>query len=190
MKANNESNILRLIPSVFTFDSFDLCKKYDQVLYLDSDMLVISNIMDIFSKKPGIYVTPALFDYEPNIRHGEFNGGFLFLNKMGGNKIKNELIDTGLKMDDISLFDQPILNKTLENRTIYLSCDYNAGKRMFSDLKINKVTNDLKNNIKIIHYVGAKPWDHIKSGSETDYNFIEKMWVDYFSKITYKYAKV
>ena len=191
VKANGQDRMLRLIPSVFTFTAFDLCSEYDQVLYLDSDMLIISDIMGIFNMKPGIYVTPALLEYNPNIRYGEFNGGFLFLNRIGANDIKNELIETGLKMNKIDLLDQPILNQTLEGQVIYLPCDYNCGKRMFPDFKITRLVDALKNSVKIIHYVGAKPWDKNKTGFETNYNFIERVWFDYYNKITSKkYVKV
>jgi lipopolysaccharide biosynthesis glycosyltransferase len=178
LKSNGKSNMLRLIPSIFTFSSFDLCEKYDQVLYLDSDMLVRASVMELFDIKiKGIYVTPALTDYKPDVRSGEFNGGFLFLNKLGKNEIKNELISTGLIMDDITLFDQPILNKTLSNIAIYLSCDYNCGKRMFPDFKFNQINN----NVKIIHYVGAKPWDTNKLGFERYYRLLENLWFEKYN---------
>ena len=183
LKARGEKRTLRLIPSIFTFDAFELCKEYDQVLYIDSDMLVISNIMDIFKKTPGIYVTPALLEYNPNIRYGEFNGGFLFLNKIGSNNIKYELLESGVKMDKLDLLDQSVLNNTLNDQVIYLSCDYNCGKRMFPDFKISSLKNELQNSIKIIHYVGAKPWELNKVGFETNYNFIERMWFNYHKKI-------
>jgi lipopolysaccharide biosynthesis glycosyltransferase len=188
IKADGNDSMLRLIPSIFTFDCFDLCGDYDQVLYLDSDMLIRSDIMGLFTiSDSGIYVTPALLNYQPNIRYGEFNGGFLFLNKIGVNSKKNELINTGLRMNEIKLLDQPILNKVLYNEVIYLSCDYNCGKRMFSDFTFNLFNN----NVKIIHYVGAKPWDLNKIGFESNYNFIEKLWFDYYNKImNQNYAKV
>lgn len=180
LKANGESRMLRLIPSVFTFSCFDLCEKYEQVLYLDSDMLIRSSVMELFDiKTKGIYVTPALTDYQPDVRFGEFNGGFLFLNKLGKNQIKNKLISNGLKMDDITLFDQPILNETLSTIAIYLSCDYNCGKRMFPDFKFNQI-ND---NVKIIHYVGAKPWDTNKVGFERYYRLLENLWFEKYNNI-------
>jgi lipopolysaccharide biosynthesis glycosyltransferase len=179
LKTNGK--MVHLIPSVFTFEVFDFCTKYDQVLYLDADMLIRGNIMELFDlKQNGVYVTPALTIYEPTILSGEFNGGFLFINKMGFNNMKKELIDTGLSMNTLTLLDQPIMNEYFQDKVIYLSLNYNCGKRAFPDTNMGRFNKD----IKIIHYVGAKPWNE-KFGFELNYSKLEELWFNELKSTIY-----
>ena len=46
--------------------------------------------------------------------------------------------------------------------------------------------NQFKDSIKIVHYVGAKPWDPVKSEFESKYQRIEELWQKEFNLISDK----
>jgi lipopolysaccharide biosynthesis glycosyltransferase len=74
------TNKLRFLPSLFTYEAFDLANEYDKILYLDSDMLILSNIMEVFSLTQEIVATPDTSNFNINGSYNQFNGGFLFIN--------------------------------------------------------------------------------------------------------------
>jgi lipopolysaccharide biosynthesis glycosyltransferase len=171
---------LRFVPSFFTFDAFDLVETYENVVYLDSDMIVLDDLSELFSLDIGIAVTPDAGEYDISKKYQRFNGGFLVLgNSIRGKNYKNKLISQGMNLYKMQHADQTILNDVLKNNIYYLNSRYNCLKRCFPDNKFK----EFDKSIKIIHYVGAKPWNKNKVGMELNYSKIENIWHLLYTKI-------
>jgi lipopolysaccharide biosynthesis glycosyltransferase len=169
----------RLIPSLFTFEVFEDIKYFDKILYLDSDMLVLNDISEIFKLNHDIVVTPDAGEYIKR-DYSTFNGGFLLLSHSISNKeYKKKLIDHAETMKDMVLADQTIMNSFFPGGIPMLEIDYNCLKRCFPDNKFSQFNS----NVKIVHYVGSKPWDPIKSDFESKYKKIEDLWKKEFMNL-------
>lgn len=171
---------MRFIPSLFTYEAFELTKEYDKVLYLDSDMVVLDDISEVFNLSEEIIVTPDTSTYNLKSSYSTFNGGFLMLNSSDFTKaLSAELIQHSLTSNNYKLFEQSMMNEYLTGKIVSVDSRYNCLKRCFPDFRFFKFPND----IKIIHYVGAKPWDREKKATESRYKQIERLWQIEFSKI-------
>lgn len=134
----------------------------DKAIYLDVDIIVCSDIKELFDFDLGGYIigaipdqgrkehierTKALIDMQPSSIY--FNSGVLLLDCLKWRKeVKFEdLIDIEEKYREVRLHnDQDVLNKYFENNYLVLSKEYNV---MYS--------NDV---IKIRHFTGQiKPWN-------------------------------
>jgi lipopolysaccharide biosynthesis glycosyltransferase len=169
----NNKNQLRLIPSLFTFEIFEEVKNYDTLVYLDSDMLITGDISETFNLPYEMVVTPDAGIYDISSNYQTFNGGFMVLNNFSyKNQYKNKLISFSRKMKNMGLADQTIMNAFFKGPLYSLDSNYNCLKRCFPDSKFHKFPN----TIKIIHYVGAKPWTKSKIGIESTYKIVEGLW--------------
>lgn len=180
--SNGRESILRLIPSLFTFDIFEISDNYDTLVYLDADMLVTDDISELFSiGDVSIVVTPDAGEYDINRIYTVFNGGFMVINTDGDmSKHKQRLIEYACNMKSMVLADQTIMNKYFDNKNIvYLNSNYNCLKRCFPDTRFDTYIK----NIKIIHFVGAKPWISSTLTRELVYKKLEQMWFNEYSII-------
>lgn len=186
-KERVSANMHRFIPSILTIEAFNLTE-YDKVLYLDSDMLVVNDISNLFLISNNIVVTRDTSVYttdnvikEINQNEPLLNGGFLLLD---GDFIKsdnhvNNMIDIFPTIKQPKFLDQSLMNEYFKNfEVLFISSDYNLLKRCFDDSKESQLKLNLK-NIKIIHYVGEKPWNPKQKDFEKKYKAIEKLWFDY-----------
>lgn len=176
-------NQLRLIPSLFTFEIFEEVKNYDTLVYLDSDMLITGDISETFNLPYEMVVTPDAGIYDISSNYQTFNGGFMVLNNLSyKNQYRNKLISFSRKMKNMGLADQTIMNAFFKGPLYSLDSNYNCLKRCFPDSKFKSYSN----NIKIIHYVGAKPWNENKMGIESTYKNLEKMWFNEYKSIEFR----
>lgn len=173
-------NQLRLIPSLFTFEIFEKIKNHDALIYLDSDMVILDDISEVFSTGHSILAAPDAGEFRIGSKYAVFNGGLLVLKKevhvMG---YREKLINHALSMKSMALADQTIMNSFFSNEISLLNSNYNCLKRCFPDNKFNQ----FKSSIKIVHYVGSKPWDISKSNFESRYQKIEHLWKKELSSI-------
>lgn len=192
-KSKISQNFHRFIPSVLTIETFNFTD-YDKVLYLDSDMLVINSLKDLYLLDHDIAVTRDTSEYikVPAIKKAgsddiSLNGGFLLLSgsfMRSDTHVKN-MLNLFPKLSNPKFLDQSLLNEYFKNfDVLFLSSDYNLLKRCFDDSKRDELINSLK-DIKIIHYVGEKPWNLKKKEFEKNYKAIEKLWLDYSKKYRY-----
>lgn len=170
----------RFLPSFFTYEVFELVDEYDQVLFLDSDMLIQGNLANIFNLSHEIVVTPDAGEYNLTKNYSSFNGGFLLIsNSINGKQTKRSLLNYSETARNYQLADQSIMNDFFRSKVKYLNSQYNCLKRCFPDDKFNRFDP----NIKVIHYVGAKPWSTTSHSSEKRYNRLEKIWKNHYSTI-------
>jgi lipopolysaccharide biosynthesis glycosyltransferase len=128
-KFNSSNNSKRFIPSLFTFEAFELAKTYDKVLYLDSDMIVLKNISELFLISSEISVTPDTGKYDLRKKYNTFNGGFLLIDAVTHtHQYKKKLLDFSLTCKDLRLADQSIMNNVyLVNREMCDLVHYRPG---------------------------------------------------------------
>lgn len=175
-------NPMRFIPSLLTFEAFELAKEFDKVLYLDADMLVLSDISELFHISGEIVVTPDAGEYNLKNEYSIFNGGFLLIdNSSAYREHKKRILEFSENMKDMQLADQSIMNAYFKYQIKMLDSRFNCLKRCFPDTQFNKFQNS---GVKIIHYVGAKPWQTNKSSFELKYKNLENLWRSYSVKIS------
>jgi lipopolysaccharide biosynthesis glycosyltransferase len=195
-KSKISKNFHRFTPSVLTIETFNLID-YDKVLYLDSDMLVVNSLRDLYLIDHDIAVTRDTSSYIRKAiikKAGSddvlLNGGFLLLSgsfMRSAQHVKN-MLNLFPKLTNPKFLDQSLLNEYFKDfDVLFLSSDYNLLKRCFDDTKAAELSNSLK-DIKVIHYVGEKPWNIKQKEFEKNYKAIEKLWLDYSKK--YRYLSV
>jgi len=177
----------RFIPSVLTIETFNLID-YDRVVYLDSDTLVIGDLFDLFRIENDIVATRDTSNYITDttikVKNDDsilLNGGFLSLSGkfMRSDEHVKNMIELFPKISEPKFLDQTLMNTYFKNfDVLFLSSDYNLLKRCFDDDHINDFNKAIK-DIKVIHYVGQKPWDEKTKEFEKNYKFIEGIWSSY-----------
>ena len=139
-----------------------LLDDYEQILYLDCDIIITNDITDIFNKKCnfGACRLNAKIEHEYSDSKG-FNGGVLLIGKRYLNSHSNRsLIDISKRYLDLT-GNQIVLNKFFCKKVKYLEQAYNVT----TDI----VDENLYRTGKIFHFIGEnKPWNSVSI--ETSFN--------------------
>lgn len=177
----------------------DIFKSLDKILYLDSDVLILRDITDLWNTDiSGVYaaVVKDVFsitnrDYMNNlgIRHEfYFNSGVMLLNlaKMRDDKIPEKLLKFRMTHDQVFM-DQDAFNAVIGNNVLYLPWWYNflncyleyASPQQLSDLftdDFNKSPVSIYTRSTILHLGGAaKPWMQ-------DMGYLSKLYKRYYKR--------
>jgi len=160
-------------------------------------MLVVNSLKDLYLIDHDIVATRDTSEYikKPVIKKAgsndiSLNGGFLLLNGsfMRSDEHVKNMLNLFPQLKNPKFLDQSLLNEYLKNfDVLFVSSDYNLLKRCFDDTRTNELAIALK-DIKVIHYVGEKPWNIKKKDFEKNYKAIEKLWLDYSKK--YRFLSV
>lgn len=137
-----------LIPKILSF-------KIEKAIYLDSDIIVIDDIIKLWNFDITNYLLAAVKDYErtnPNISY--FNSGVLLLNlkELRIFKFYDKWKTYITKLSDIKslkYFDQDILNYITEGKVLLIPKEFNA-------MAVYAINNP---NVVIAHFTSFKPWD-------------------------------
>jgi lipopolysaccharide biosynthesis glycosyltransferase len=159
----NKTTYYRLeIPSLF---------KKEKVIYLDSDMIILGDILEIYRTDLNSKCVGAVLDYFLGLvgKRNYFNAGFMIIDCNRWNKMnytKKFLNYYNKNFKQITLADQDVLNGILYNDWIELPLEWNRQRIIFelwpqkSNLEKN-VFNNLLLYPKIIHFTGkVKPWHY------------------------------
>lgn len=158
----------------------DYLPKIENVIYLDSDILVMENIRNIYYKNNPNYLLYAAKIFHPNYesvmtRHYRkkfkfcFNAGVLLMNLslFRKNNLSNTLFNLTQMNSKITLAaDQDILNIAFNGKTKKLPNKWNVSSYIFyaKDETYCGLTKkeflNLKTNPAIVHFDGAKPWSY------------------------------
>jgi lipopolysaccharide biosynthesis glycosyltransferase len=162
------------IETYFRFKLASLLPNIDKIIYLDSDMIISEDILDLFNTDIRNYHAGMIlnsstkgFFYSQLLRLGlssssyYFNTGLILLNlnKWRSEKIEQKLFEwTENNKKKIDLVDQDVLNVVLSGSIKKLPEKYNV---QLSYYKNEKKLSELTENIHIIHYCGpTKPWNN------------------------------
>lgn len=171
-----------------------LLPQLSKSLYLDSDIIVINDIFELYRINIENYLLGAVEDSAlDKTRHREldipdnekyFNSGVLLLNICMWNKFDiSEKVIEFIKNNPEKLKypDQDAINKILCGRWYSLHHKYNY---MISDLdKFPFDTNNPKKDVSIIHYTTQKPWDYYSD------NLLNNKYFYYLKKTPWKNNK-
>lgn len=144
----------------------------DKVLYLDSDLIVTSNLDDLFDTDFGDKLLMAVRDYNQIVF---FNSGVMLINNRKWKE--NQVTDSLIKMSEnrkLSNGDQTVINELFQGQIGELDLTYNYQIGFEKDafwnnldqplMRLDKVTNP-----KIIHYVTPdKPFNLVSVNSLRD----------------------
>lgn len=152
--------------------------KTDKILYLDSDIICLGDISELFNIYLGQHIIAAVADRDqylwkkmaemlstPKIANGYFNSGVMLIdtNKWYKNKLTEKIINIlfyNKTKDKFIFYDQDALNILLVNQVLFLEKKFNTPFSINYELK-NKTSFPIADNIKFIHYVGStKPWNN------------------------------
>lgn len=137
--------------------------KEDKALYLDSDIVVRSNIDELFLEDITDYPLAAVADA---LVPSTFNSGVMLINVAlwKQENATERLLELTNEFHDSSFGDQGILNRLFENRWYALDSSYNFMVGMDTVARNYEIENwytdslELEETAKIIHFTGDKPW--------------------------------
>lgn len=155
----------------------DMFTDFDKVIYLDSDIVVLSDIADLYHHDIKDNIVGACVDTVMNLnecatyaeealgisRYAYFNAGVLLINTIEFRK--KEILDRFVRLLNIYNFivaqDQDYLNVILKDHIYYLKGIWDVETCMPTSFK--------ENEFKIIHYnMANKPW-HYKDCPYSEY---------------------
>jgi lipopolysaccharide biosynthesis glycosyltransferase len=178
-----KTHIKRFEKTFSKLKAFEL-EDYDRVVFFDSDIICLGDISLLTSESLSEYCFYAAKDDGVSMSDGDYiNSGVMVINKPllkkstfldlmsiaqeGFEEKKRDLNGNGS--------DQTVINNYLKKYNIrygILETKYNTLKRLFFHHK--EIWNNLKNEIRLLHFVGEKPWQ--KNRKEIHYKDIDNLW--------------
>ncbi len=160
----------------------------DKVLYLDSDLIVISNLDDLFNIDFGDKSILAVRDYNEIMA---FNAGVMLINNRKWKE--NQVTDSLIKMSEnrkLSNGDQTVINDFFQDQIGELNLTYNYQIGFEKNAFWNNLNRTLEyldevSNPKIIHYVTPdKPFNLVSVNSLRDkwWHYRNLEWSEIISK--------
>lgn len=173
---------------LFKFFMPEIFKDLNKILYLDADILILGDLLDLYNTDITNYYLGAVLKYSPNTKvihtpfrkvklYYEYNCGVMLLNldKMRKNNITAKLIKAKEKDKLKILMTQSAFNKVMPTKCIFkLDPKYNFYARLENDydfkyFELKKIyspyTDDINNLAQmqkravIVHFAGPlKPW--------------------------------
>ena len=153
--------------------------KEDKALYLDSDIIVRSNIDELFLEDITDYPLAAVADA---LVPSTFNSGVMLINVAlwKQENATERLLELTNEFHTSTFGDQGILNKLFENRWYALDFSYNFMVGMDTVARNYQIETwytdslELEETAKIIHFTGDKPWYQVNLN-----RFREEWWFYY-----------
>lgn len=190
------------ISALIKFELPNIYADIDKILYLDSDIIVKSNLVELFSidlKDNYLAASFELWKYINTFYYcfGKvdgidffFNSGVMLMNlkKMREDGISEQLWFYKLNSAKTKLMDQESFNAVCKEKVLPLSIIYNCNPIFIHEKYMNCVNkvygcnytkpSDLMDDVKIIHYVGKsdKPWIYINGRCQ-------RLWMSYYNRI-------
>lgn len=191
--------------SIFKFELPNIFSEYDKILYLDSDMLILDDLGELFDVdltdryaavvndiKVETYSPPQLNRLDLENKHKYYwNSGMMLLNlkKMREDNITEKLFE--YRKNGINYFmDQDALNVVFEENVVYVSFKYNmlyTNITVFDSKTLCKYYNmepynglsEIIDRAAVLHLTGPyKPWEHLMP-------FVSDLFRFYYQKSPY-----
>jgi lipopolysaccharide biosynthesis glycosyltransferase len=169
----------RLKNTYYTLDVFSY-SDYDRIVFMDVDMLVLADVSLLFETDYDFAGCKAyrrkIDDLMTYINTGVFVIGKKYLNKNIYKKLLS-IAEKGLMYPD-----QDAINICFKKVMEYLPKEYNIEKRMFNSKRFSNIAKP--ENIKILHFVGNKPWQDKILAPQREWDFVEyeKLWHEWNKK--------
>lgn len=186
------------IACLLKFDICDIISNYDKLLYLDGDIIVRSDLWELYNNDIGENYAAAVKEmYCVENDNGNINAGVMLFNakKIREEGLRDKFFETRKSLGDRGSMDQQTFNIMFKDRYCYVGIKYNCVPGRLEEKaiiqngidKFNNVYNsnysDYKqvyDNAVIIHYATSKkPWK---------YTFVSeaKEWYSYYLKSPFK----
>ena len=141
----------------------------DRVVYLDSDTVVRKNIDDLFAGEGFAAAPDSGFDRASS---DEFNSGVFAFEP--SSELFTRMLDALAGTPSRDGGDQGFLNSFLPEWQ-RLGSEYNTTKRVFAHHPALYTDQD----VKVLHYVGNKPWDPLRAPGHDRYAELDRDWLDH-----------
>lgn len=149
------------LPSYYRLKLSELLPNVDKIIYLDCDMIVNSDITELFNIQLGDNIIGGVLD--TRVKHKKkwkntnyINAGMIVFNlaKIRENKIEDKFVEyTKQNTKTIETGDQDVINFVLKDKIQILPDDWNVQVSGFAS------RTSFTNKPKLIHYIGCdKPW--------------------------------
>jgi len=171
-KFNNYKYVNTKSPTyLYKFEAFSYIK-YDRIITIDTDMLVIGNISKLLTI-PCNFGAVQAYDAKTDTLNKEkyFDTGLTIIDKQYLNKSTYENL-LELTILDRKMSEQNILNNYFKNKVTLLPKKYNYEKVLHFSINFKIPLN----KVKILHYVSYKPWEKNKPTQELKFKEIENLW--------------
>lgn len=179
------------IACLLKFDICELLPQYDKLLYLDGDIIVRSDLSELYETKLGDNYAAAVKElYCMKKDDGCINAGIMLFNskKMRDDGMHDVLVQTRRSLGNRSSMDQQTYNLVIKGHIYYLSIEYNCVPgRLMGDVKMDYSMDELNSlygthyknakqvilSASIIHFAtGNKPWKYtFAPGAEEWYKY-------------------
>ena len=184
----DHSRLSATIAALFKFELPHILFHLDKILYLDGDILVKKNVLDLWNSDIGetfgavVEDSGKIYSGHPMVkaRNIYFNSGVMLLNlkKMRDEMTTETLIQTKKNLEDQSLMDQHVFNIVFDGNVTLLPLKYNClyiniSRALLVDKKltIKKINEHYNTNYKnlkhilndanILHFASPeKPWKY------------------------------
>jgi lipopolysaccharide biosynthesis glycosyltransferase len=160
-----------------------LDKDLDKILFLDSDLIIRKNILELWDTDLTESFVGACLEYVDDkykarlgltIGSEYFNAGVLLINlkKWREENVTNNLLDyIKTNSEKLLSWDQDALNVVLHNKWKKLDIKWNIGQNFYRDFNLNQyysltmqLFNELKMDPSILHFTGSeKPWNYFNT---------------------------
>ncbi|QLC26656.1 hypothetical protein HFP57_17515 [Parasphingopyxis algicola] len=153
---------------------------YDYVVTLDSDMLVMGDLSVLFERTEPFSVVRA-FDAKRGRYLPYFNTGTMVIRRDVAGVVEFEHLADALDVSEIDKSqgraDQAVLNIALRDTPKYwLGERYNYSKRLVESAGQPAWSYLQKKDVRILHFLGEKPWNVKVKESERNYIGLEEIW--------------
>lgn len=169
----------RLRSAFFILEAFNL-GRFSRVITLDSDMLCMGDLSELFTHSAPFAATVA-YAYPEGSKLDYFNSGVLVIGKTHlTGETYQRLLDHKISETYQSRkgkADQAILNDFFPiNAVVELDERYNMTKRRFADPFSEHQSDPSFKDTRILHFVGGKPWQEHSAIKDISYTGVEALW--------------
>jgi lipopolysaccharide biosynthesis glycosyltransferase len=169
----------RLKSAFFILEAFNLTE-FDRVVTLDSDMICLGDLTPLFEQHAPLSATFGT-NYKTGLALDYFNTGVLVIGKqlLTGETYRALLNHRISKDYDVrkGKADQAILNDYFPSGSVSrLDEKLNITKRKYPDAAVDRVEDLYADDVRILHFVGEKPWQSHRSDTESSYTKLETFW--------------
>ena len=171
---------------------FALPEEWGACVYIDSDMVCINPIGELAAMRPLSAACDFLSGFGKELKqtsdgNADINTGLMVFLPSPRSFRELTAVYNERHAERTHKGDQDIINMWIREtgQPLHrLGSEWNFSKRLQDSAGVQWVKDNLQ-RIKILHFVGAKPWapnSEIKTVRECRYRWMEEMWWDYFER--------